>query len=141
MDSDMHILEPADLWQRHIDPAYRDRAPVGMTRAVLDVGSVVEGKALGRGFEARQGTAAAVRLGQRFGQIHQEKYADAIARRFDNVSQLGAMEKEGIDVAVLFPTRGLFVLCTALDFLDTKLMVFTRPPLGKPGASGAPAVA
>jgi hypothetical protein len=32
-------------------------------------------------------------------------------------------------------------LCTALDFLDTKLMVFTRPPLGKPGASGAPAVA
>jgi uncharacterized protein len=31
-DSDMHIVEPADLWQRYIDPAYKDRAPIGLRR-------------------------------------------------------------------------------------------------------------
>ena len=27
LDSDIHIIEPPDLWQRYIDPAFRDRAP------------------------------------------------------------------------------------------------------------------
>ena len=26
VDADGHLLEPPDLWQRHIEPAYRDRA-------------------------------------------------------------------------------------------------------------------
>ena len=28
LDSDMHVMEPPDLWERYIDPAFRDRAPV-----------------------------------------------------------------------------------------------------------------
>ena len=32
LDSDMHIIEPADLWQRYIDPAFKERAPKGMAR-------------------------------------------------------------------------------------------------------------
>src|SRR3954453_15310718 len=31
MDSDMHIMEPPDLWQRYIDPEFRGQAPVGVT--------------------------------------------------------------------------------------------------------------
>ena len=27
IDSDGHVLEPVDLWQRYIDPAYREQAP------------------------------------------------------------------------------------------------------------------
>ena len=30
-DSDMHILEPPDLWQRYMDPTWRYAAPVGLT--------------------------------------------------------------------------------------------------------------
>ena len=30
LDSDIHIIEPPDLWQRYIDPACRDRAPYGL---------------------------------------------------------------------------------------------------------------
>jgi hypothetical protein len=26
IDADGHVLEPADAWERYIDPAYRDRA-------------------------------------------------------------------------------------------------------------------
>ena len=28
MDSDMHLIEPHDLWQRYIDPAYQAIAPI-----------------------------------------------------------------------------------------------------------------
>ena len=28
LDSDIHIIEPPDLWPRSIDPAFRDRAPI-----------------------------------------------------------------------------------------------------------------
>ena len=27
VDADGHILEPLDIWEKYIDPAYRDRAP------------------------------------------------------------------------------------------------------------------
>ena len=36
-DSDMHIFEPADLWQRWIDPAWRHVAPVGLTEMHRDM--------------------------------------------------------------------------------------------------------
>ncbi len=37
MDSDMHVVEPADLWERYIDPAFKDRAPKGMSRHPRDL--------------------------------------------------------------------------------------------------------
>src|SRR5712691_11613461 len=39
MDSDMHIVEPADLWERYIDPAFKDRAPRGLRRHLRDLGA------------------------------------------------------------------------------------------------------
>ena len=30
-DSDMHIMEPPDLWQRYIEPEFKDQAPIGLT--------------------------------------------------------------------------------------------------------------
>src|SRR2546428_14109815 len=41
-----------------------------------------------------------------------DRYRRAIERDFDPASQLEAMDTEGIDVAVLFPTRGLYALAT-----------------------------
>ena len=31
IDSDMHIMEPPELWEKYIDKKFRDRAPRGMT--------------------------------------------------------------------------------------------------------------
>jgi hypothetical protein len=31
LDSDIHIIEPAALWPRSIDPEFRDRGPSGVT--------------------------------------------------------------------------------------------------------------
>jgi len=38
MDSDMHIVEPANLWERYIDSAFKDRAPQGLRRHPRDLG-------------------------------------------------------------------------------------------------------
>ena len=37
LDSDMHIMEPPDLWQRYTDERYRSKAPVGITSANVRV--------------------------------------------------------------------------------------------------------
>jgi hypothetical protein len=32
IDADGHVLEPVDLWDKYLDPGYRDRAP----RMIID---------------------------------------------------------------------------------------------------------
>ncbi len=111
MDSDMHVFEPADLWQRYIDPKYADRAPVGLKRSFRDLGIEVEGKVLPIPRNPENPALAKYR-----NDFFHEKYGDAGERNFDGVSQVMAMDNEGLDVAVLFPTRGLCVL--GIDGLD-----------------------
>ena len=47
IDADGHILEPVDIWEKYIDPAYRERAP----KMIVDTDGkerlLVEGKILG----------------------------------------------------------------------------------------------
>ena len=38
-DSDMHIFEPPDLWQRYIAPEWKHAAPVGLTELRRDMQS------------------------------------------------------------------------------------------------------
>jgi predicted TIM-barrel fold metal-dependent hydrolase len=99
-DSDMHVLEPVDLWERYIEPEFRDRAPRGSTHSPMDVGVVVDGENAFR----LAATIAKVSFKGGLG-----RFADDIARGFDAKAQLQAMDREGIDVTVLYPSRGLFV--------------------------------
>ncbi len=123
MDSDLHLTEPADLWQRYINPAFKDAAPIGNNGGPrMDAVELPAGKPL-------MDPVAA----QWFGPLiaHMEplnaRYEFALRRGWDGVSQLEAMDQEGVDVAILFPTRGLYVLG-----LDSSLMAGERgypPPL------------
>ena len=102
LDSDMHLREPADLWERYIDPEFRGRAPKGFQRTPLDVGVEVGGKT-GPGFQA----GAQQWIQDRHDDV-MTQYAHDIERDFDAVAQLQAMDREGIDITVLFPSRGLY---------------------------------
>ncbi len=42
LDSDMHILEPPDLWQRYIDAKFKDYAPRGTTTLQTSYGTGLE---------------------------------------------------------------------------------------------------
>jgi uncharacterized protein len=114
MDSDMHVMEPCDLWQRYIDKKFFDRAPIGLNRHKRDLGVQVEGKVM-----PRPTPKPIPELGPIRERILNEKYPEEEARNFDNLAQLRAMDKEGLDVAILYPSRGLFVL--AIDGLDPEL--------------------
>src|SRR3989442_3989580 len=48
LDSDMHCMEPADLWERYIDPAYKPFAPRGLQEYIADLRLVINGKTLPR---------------------------------------------------------------------------------------------
>jgi predicted TIM-barrel fold metal-dependent hydrolase len=114
-DSDMHVLEPSDLWQRYIAPEFRHAAPVGMTELRRDLRVKVKSHVvlrLGPVRPVREARGAGI--GWRPDQ--EEAYAAAEARGWDVGAQLDAMDREGVDLAVLFPSRGLFVL--GLDSVD-----------------------
>lgn len=105
-DSDMHVLEPPDLWQRYIDPAFKHVAPVGLTELPRDMRVKVKSHVM-----LRLGPVRPMKAGARVWSVEQENvFADAERRNWDPTSQKAAMDQEGLDVAVLFPSRGLFVL-------------------------------
>jgi len=104
-DSDMHIMEPPDLWQRYIAPEFRAGAPRGRTsNNVRDLGLIFPSpeRNVNR-------VAATPHRGHNF-EKNQEIYRDHARRGWSGEVQLEAMDVEGIDVAVLFPTRGLSLL-------------------------------
>ena len=106
-DSDMHIMEPPDLWQRYIDERYKSAAPVGITSENVrdlriswpDLPSIANGT----------GATGISRTGHNY-EKNQVLYKDHSSRGWDSYCQLEAMDAEGIDVAVMFPSRGLSVL-------------------------------
>ena len=44
IDAEMHVMEPTDLWQRYIDPEFRDRAPRRLNERKWDIHTLVEGE-------------------------------------------------------------------------------------------------
>lgn len=100
-DSDMHIMEPPDLWERYMPPALRSQAPRGVTSEnVRDLRLLLPGMTVHPGVPPR---------GKNF-ERNQLLYADHARRGWGPEVQLEAMDVEGVDVAVLFPSRGLLAL-------------------------------
>ena len=107
LDSDMHIMEPPDLWQRYTDPEFRDRAPVGRTASVGDLMLLhPEGRPWGRASELE---GFSPQRGKEFF-FNQERFKSDAERGWSSQVQLEAMDAEGIDVATIYPSRGLHAL-------------------------------
>src|SRR2546430_13201107 len=104
---------PADLWLNYIDPRFKARAPVGLTEVPRDVAIEWEGRRIPNNTLLSRRMLQGVQAGQADGYAHAER------RGYDAVAQVEAMDQEGIDVAVLFPSRGLFAL--AVDGMDPEL--------------------
>src|SRR5437667_4343830 len=106
VDADGHILEPLDLWDHYIDPAFRERRP----RFLIDENGKerlgVEGKLLGnpRGI----GSLGSVGVRQGAVQLDSLKYAEGKKGGFDPHARIPDMDLDGIDAAFLYPSLGLF---------------------------------
>jgi predicted TIM-barrel fold metal-dependent hydrolase len=107
IDADGHILEPLDLWDKYMDPKFRDRAP----RLVIDNETgkeklSVEGQLLG----SKQGMGGIGGVGARQGEVKaaEMKYNEGRPGGFDPHKRIPDMDLDGIDAAFLYPSMGLF---------------------------------
>ena len=106
VDADAHILEPLDLWEHYLEPAFRDRAP----KLITDN----DGKQ--RLLIARPDTSAARRvsalagaIGARDGVVCDDtmEYQPGQPGGFDPHKRIPDMDFDGIDAAFLYPTPRL----------------------------------
>lgn len=100
LDSDMHVFEPHDLYLKYMNAKWGDRIPRGAPRKKHGQVKFL----FGDGRPVRSSgvpglTQAAPGEDQVAG-----RYEESLRRNYDAVSQLAAMDREGLDVAVLFRT-------------------------------------
>ena len=112
LDSDIHIMEPPDLWERYIDPPFKGRVQ-GFYEFTEDMRLEIDGKMMPTVLATaeRRATKEMART-----EVVYEKYAKG---GWTSKLQLEAMDEESVDVAVIYPSRGLFG--QAVDGMDPSL--------------------
>ena len=104
IDCDSHIMEPADLWQRYLEPRYRDRAirieeEDGVEKLIIGERVVLERVLAGLG------GAHLDRVKLFTGGL---RYADGCPRSsFEPRARAEMLDDWGVDRGVLFPTIGI----------------------------------
>ena len=102
IDADGHVREPDDLWLGELGGAWGDQAP----RVHTDDGGLFISVG-GREVPARQKYARQV---ESLTPADVDRFEEAMADGFSAASQLAAMDREGVDHSVLFPTHGLALM-------------------------------
>lgn len=106
VDADGHLLEPPDLWERYIDPAFRDRAPIMLDVEGMDVLSI-EGKEYGKMHGGLNYVGAP---GSRDGSKQYAadmRYVDGARGGFDPGARIVELDSENIDAVFLYPSLTL----------------------------------
>lgn len=112
IDSDSHVLEPADLWTKYMPANLRDKAPhMRVDPDGQEAFTVQEGNIVKLGAIVPNNAFAAVGgIGMREGNKPQgNRYVDGMPGGFDPVKRLPDMDKEGIDATFLYPSLGLYM--------------------------------
>lgn len=124
LDSDLHMMEPGDLWENYLEGPHKANPPrffgaqqQKLEKSTADKGDAdrirgmeVQGLAI-PSFAKSQGATASSRELRRRSRARHPHFNVARSRGFDAPSTLTAMDIEGIDVAVMYGTRGRQILC------------------------------
>jgi uncharacterized protein len=110
IDADGHILEPSDLWERYLEPQFRERA----LRIVCDADGLEEIEIDGRrsvtatkGMPSLLGVMGASDLTSIALDPDRTYESEAAYGSMDPAERLRLLDAEGLDAAVLYPTLGL----------------------------------
>ena len=108
LDSDLHTMEPDGLWETYLEEPFRKFAPSFVRRTenasnqpVIRIGALEIGE-----MSMRPQSALVGKDLQRRAFARHPHYEIAHARGYDSESHVAAMDIEGIDVAVIYGTRG-----------------------------------
>jgi predicted TIM-barrel fold metal-dependent hydrolase len=124
LDSDLHMMEPDDLWARYLEGPHKANPPVffgGQRQQLAEskedkgnadsiMGMEVQGLAI-PAHANQQGATISSRELRRRSRARHPHFAVAKAQGYNPASTLTAMDIEGIDVAVMYGTRGRQILC------------------------------
>ena len=141
VDSDMHVMEPPDLFDRYLDPAFKHRVsvPVGAdgrpSRGPAAGLIVVDGQQISDADlqqyrkRTRRGPSQSTQplSGSRLYDTGRLDFA--VERDYNPEAQVMGMAMEGVDIAVLYPTTGLACPLPGVQQLDPRLLQREpRPP-------------
>ena len=106
IDSDGHVLEPLDLWEKYMDPGFREGAPKLITDQDGLQRLLIAGQVLG----SSKGMGVVGAIGSRDGKVDEGEmsYEDGRPGGFDPHARIPDMDLDGIDAAFLYPSIGLF---------------------------------
>jgi len=121
VDSDMHIMEPPDLFERYLDPKFRHRVsvPVGLDgrpsrgtagSIVIDGLPTSDADLQQYRKRIRRSSTYATQLLSASRLHDTDRLAFAVERDYDAQAQVMGMDLEGVDIAVLYPTTGLSLI-------------------------------
>lgn len=110
VDADGHVIEPWDVWERFLAPEFRGVAP----KVSRQYPGVAEPNGPGpRWRNSETGKAYGAKMVRHYGSL------GVTEQGIPASVQLEAMDEEGIDAMVLYPTRGLAI--TAHEQMDGRL--------------------
>ena len=110
VDADGHVLEPPDLWERYLDPGFRDRALRIRTDAegleYLEIGGRAS-RLSNRGFPGTLGRMGERRVEEMRPSPERTYLRGAAFGSMDARERLALLDAENLDAAVLYPTLGI----------------------------------
>ena len=122
VDSDMHIMEPPDLFERYLDPKFKDRVSVPVGADGRPTRGWAAGLIIVDGVPISDADLQQYRKRHRSGSTQSSQPLSgsrifdtgrldfAVERDYNAEAQVMGMEMEGVDIAVLYPTSGLALL-------------------------------
>lgn len=122
LDSDGHVLEPTDIWEKYIEPEFKDRAPTLFPpeKSMLPGFDLeVEGKRLPNLCRPEDVEREMGREQRRREKMEGGRYDEDRKTGFDAATTLKAMDQEGIDMVISYPSVGFYA--AAIDGMDAKL--------------------
>ena len=110
VDADGHILEPPDLWERYLEPGFRERALRIRTDAegleYLEIGGRPS-QLSNRGFPGTLGRMGERRAEEMRPSPERTYLRGAAFGSMDAAERLALLDAENLDAAVLYPTLGI----------------------------------
>lgn len=111
VSADSHVTEPGDCYLPHIDPAFRDRAPVAFTHDQLGAAMSVDN---GASVIPYGMVAAAGRPWHQIGPDVHVGWDELHPGGWDPEARLTEQDRDGVQVEVLYPSVGM-IICNHPD--------------------------
>jgi predicted TIM-barrel fold metal-dependent hydrolase len=96
IDADSHVLEPIEMWTEYLEPRFKHFAPT--PEMTID----------GEQVYYKINREVANRIREDHEQLIQQHYQSFLLNNFDPESYARIMKKNGVDIAFLYPTYGMW---------------------------------